>query len=183
MDKQGRPTNTFYFRCLKREATDMDLTVGDLGKVTAKYLPRCSFCWQGPPFKTAHTHTQCPFVGTVNKIRAHQSLVPLEVVEGKLVRSDHSVPLEVEKEIKSMKTQLVEIKALVDKIVAHHAATSMPSKAGPSNKRGATEAAVGAPQPKGKKAKKGPAEAAKPAVAPDQGKGKGKKGKRGPPAA
>ncbi|EIM91699.1 uncharacterized protein STEHIDRAFT_151072 [Stereum hirsutum FP-91666 SS1] len=67
-------------------------TVLAQGYVGAKWQKRCSFCWRG-----AHDHTQCSFVSTQNKIREGLKLKPLQVVDGKVVREDSRLPVDVEK--------------------------------------------------------------------------------------
>lgn len=142
---------------------------------------RCSFCWRG-----AHDHSQCSFVSTQNKIREGLKLLPLSNVEGRIVRKDDKVPVDVEKFATDVEKRLTLLEGEVGKLKEKGL-----GNAGGAQKR-KRDADPESPEvskrqrkrqrEKARKAEIKAAAAAK-AAKGDEGKGKGAKKGSGKPAA
>ncbi|KAI9452943.1 hypothetical protein HD554DRAFT_2258452 [Boletus coccyginus] len=168
-DPKGRPTHTWFLKALGVRASERhnmdEVEVGSMDDGTlctgrAVYAPQCALCLERPGGSGSHEHSQCPLIGTLNKIRQQGELEPLRFQDGVLVRKDDKVPLDATKEIRALKVLIARFEERLAKLEAPG------PQAGPS----------GPPPSKGKKRKQ---EAGGSGNAPPAKKGKGGGGQAG----
>lgn len=114
---------------------------------------------------TPHDHVQCPYIGTLNKVRSHLGILPIKVEDGKLVLPRQKVPVNVEEQLKELFTKVADL----DKRLA--AVEKKPDPKGkkrehPDDSPAKAQPAKKVKQEKGEKEKKGGKKA-------DKGKGEG----------
>ncbi|EIN04324.1 hypothetical protein PUNSTDRAFT_138718 [Punctularia strigosozonata HHB-11173 SS5] len=132
--------------------------------VNFKWAPHCAFCMSRPD----HMHTDCPFIGTINKVRAKAGFIPLKMVNGAFSRVDKEAEMDVEGEVKGMKERMEKMDARINSLAAEVKALG---------KRKADKPAKDTP--KEKKQKKGGAAPDAQANTSQGGSGDGKKKNKG----
>ncbi|KAH7902834.1 hypothetical protein BJ138DRAFT_1131582, partial [Hygrophoropsis aurantiaca] len=158
LNKKGEGLRHFWLRLDKlitaSEPKDFDFEIGG-DTLLAKYAPRCSACLKGAPFSVSHEHTQCPLLGTMNKIRSHAGVIPIVVEDGRWQRTDSKIPLDLEKELTELKAVVLELKVEVDKLKSASTSQSKKRKADQAE----TQSPGAPPAKKGKKEEGGGAQA------------------------
>ncbi|KAJ8456383.1 hypothetical protein ONZ51_g12160 [Trametes cubensis] len=148
------------------EGLDIDLDVDVDGKEREfSFLHACAFCSVSPVWATPHDHVQCPYIGTLNKVRSHLGILPIKVEDDKLVLPRQKVPVNVEEQLKELFTKVADL----DKRLA--AVEKKPDPKGkkrehPDDSPAKAQPAKKVKQEKGEKEKKGGKKA-------DKGKGEG----------
>jgi hypothetical protein len=136
----GKPTSVWTIRCTDADLDScVDVVTQTGGKETKwKLVKRCAFCMRGPPFADFHDHTQCPLVGTMNKIREQGGFSIIKVEGGalnlELVKSSD----DTERKIKALETRVVELEKRVSKLepkTAKKRAASDADKSPPAKKK------------------------------------------------
>ncbi|KAF8123801.1 hypothetical protein EV363DRAFT_1300186 [Boletus edulis] len=168
------PTETWFLKALNVDASsrrneffkmgpDDNMLVG-----TAVWAPQCAICLERPGGAGNHEHTQCPLVGTLNKIRQQGELKPLRFLGRTLFREDEKVDL-------NMPTEMHANEERLDKLKKAHAASAAPPHGLGQGKKRKPEDGGNSGVPPAKKGKGGGGQGnqGKPASGAQQG-GKGK---------
>lgn len=118
VDEESTPLHAFYLRVVESDKEVKDSFVLDIGdaKVELKYVPRCHLCGRGSLYNESHDAVQCPLLGTMNKVRAQQGLVPLTIKDGAVLRVDREVSIDAAKEIKKLRERVVALEDAVKKL-------------------------------------------------------------------
>ena len=82
------------------------------------WVPQCSLCLERPSSHKNHVHTQCPLIGTLNKIWSHLEFEPLCFENGVFVRVDRKVPVEVDKMLRDLRERVAKLEEAVGKLQA-----------------------------------------------------------------
>jgi hypothetical protein len=178
----GRPTDTFFLKALgvpeeqRKDLEDFGWKANeDPIKFTAKWAPQCAFCLERPAGGVSHTHTQCPLIGTLNKIRAQASIKPLSFNQGVLVRLDDKVDLDLPKEVRTLLDKVSSLLERMDKLEKAASTSGGPSNPGGGKKRKQDQGGNDGPaQKKGKQGGEGSGQGGGQKAGQGQGKGKGK---------
>jgi len=119
---------------------------------------RCAFCMRGPPYADYHDHTQCPLVGTMNKIREQGGYSLIKVDDKALDLTLTKSTDDTERRVKTLETRMIDLEKRVLKLEPKTA-----------KKRAASDADKSPP------AKKKKTDAKQPAAGPSKGKKKSTK--------
>ncbi|KAF8119452.1 hypothetical protein EV363DRAFT_1462231 [Boletus edulis] len=182
-DALGRPTETWFLKALNVDVSSRrnetfkwgpndNMLVGN-----AVWAPQCAICLERPGGAGNHEHTQCPLVGTLNKIRQQGELKPLRFLGRTLFREDEKVDLDMPTEMRAMKVTIARLEERLDKLEKAHAASAAPPHSSGQGKKRKPEDGGNSGAPPAKKGKGGGGQGGqgKPASRAQQGgKGKGK---------
>lgn len=162
MKTEDRRDRTFEFRGKEQSAI---------------WSPQCSFCLERPPSEQGHDHQKCPLINTLNRIRSHTELKPLEFVNGVFVREDEKVSLNVDETLRELKSTVEKLAERVKALEASLKASNPTSAAPKSKKRKGEDQQVPEPPKKVKKEGEEKGKGVASGSGSGQGQGKGKKDK------
>ena len=135
------------------------------------WAPHCAACGRGAPFERPHTHLECPWVATLNKLRAQAGVKPLHITDGGIVRDDSPVEVDLPKKVKELTSLVDAFRSRVEVIEKHLGLEKKRKADAPPT---ASTSSTGGNQPPSKKAKKGGKKGGAGGGQPDpKGKGKG----------
>ncbi|THH27477.1 hypothetical protein EUX98_g6711 [Antrodiella citrinella] len=108
------PVDSWALRAVKRGGfKGSDFKVG-ANSPSWLWRPHCGYCGRGAPYETAHTHLECPFVGTQNKFGAAKGLKPIVLEDGALVRVDEEEDIPVAKTLRELRSAYDALRTRVD---------------------------------------------------------------------
>ncbi|KIK77611.1 hypothetical protein PAXRUDRAFT_17385 [Paxillus rubicundulus Ve08.2h10] len=119
---KGLPTRKFFYRNLGGAESSwtnetVPMTLGETS-INAEFTwaPRCSVCFNLPS-PVGHSHIQCPFVGTINKVRKQAKVRELVLEDGCWDRDDSPATRDFGHEMDEVFVLVKAIRADVDKLV------------------------------------------------------------------
>ena len=121
--EEGRPAKRWAVRVVRGGNTETDVRDWEApGGIKFVYSPRCAFCSISAPFGVNHEHVQCPYIGTLNKVRDNLGYEPVSIDRNLVICPREKKQLDVEKKLKEIdaaiadfRKQLAELRSEKDK--------------------------------------------------------------------